>query len=438
MNLQRKIAIASILLGGLITVAALGSWMFYKSFVAPYFSGPEPPPELKEARVIVGTEFLVRSDFYRAGSNSSWLDFRDPDKLKNNLDSIVDVAVGQLDGRPGLDIGLVGKFGMTLLDTHGNLTKRITYQFAMGKIKVGPFEAEREKDSFSKLRAVDIESDGVCEILGYDGLDGATVFDHEGRVLFSRGEYAEGKSSIQEVAAGDIDGDGVLEFVAGWGYESWSGIELFDRYGNSKWKLQEDFTPGPFEIVDLDRDGKAEIVEEDGGTIKVRDVHGKVVSSAEMPVYLWHLSLCPRPGPSGQVQNLAVREGSLWLINLDGKNSVKFDAPLSLIKLKMPRRVPRMPGMSNTLEVDSEEVFRAKGVWFKVKTEQPEVLGIVARFGSIDRSLFYVYDQQGKLLYHEILPEECHAIAVLRSEDDGGVDNVLVAGETTVWRYSAR
>lgn len=436
MSLKSKLLIVAASVGGVLILMGLASWLFYRSFIAPIFALQEPPPELQEAKVILGADFLARSDFYQAGNQGSWLDFRNPDKLKSKLDSIEDLRVGELDGQPGLDIGLVGKFGMTLLDTQGQLKERITYQFATEKFKVGPFEGEREKSSFYTMRAIDIEGDGICEILGYNGMDGAIVFDHQGRVILNRGESVEGKPSIQEITAGDVDGDGVVEFVAGWGYEPWKGIELFDRSGKSRWRLQEEFLPGPFEIVDYDGDGKIEIIEKEGMSLKIRDAQGNVINNPAMPVYLWHLSLCPRPGGEGPPQNLAVREGSSWLIDLDGKNFTRFDAPLSEIKLQKTRR-SQLPG-TDEFVIDTEQVFRAKGAWIKLKKDQPKFLAVIATFATIDRSLFYVYDQQSKLIYHEILPEDCNSIAVLESESGNGAEDVLVGGETTVWRYTAR
>lgn len=436
MTFKTKLTIVAASIGGVLIVGGVVSFLLYRLVVAPLFARSEPPPELEQARVILGADLLTRSEFYKVGEKASWADFADPEKAKSNLDSIEDMAVGELDGQPGLDIGLAGTFGLSLLDIHGQMKKRITYRFAEEKVKVGPFETERQKDSFYNMRILDVEGDGVCEVLAYNGLDGAVIFDKQGRVLLSREENIDGKPSIRDVAAGDIDGDGILEFVAGWGYDP-SSIELFDRFGNSKWRLPEEFAPGPFEIVDVDGDGKPEIVEDDGRNLKIRDAQGKVISNPEMPVYLWHLSLCAKPGVKGPPQNLAVREGSLWLIDLDGKNYSKFDAPLSSIKLEKPRKLRTFPGEPDIVD-ETDDVFRAKGVWIKLKKDQPEYLAVIATFAALDRALFYVYDHTGKLVYHEILPEDGNGIAVLKSEGDNGSETLLIGGDKTVWRYTAR
>jgi hypothetical protein len=433
MSFKRTLLIFSLLFG--CAVVLVVGFVVYK--LAPFFGGRELPPELREARVVNGEGFLARSEFHRVGGQDSWRELFDPDKLKSRFDPTVDVAVGQLDGREGLDVGLVGRFGVTLLDRRGQVTGRINYQFQKETVTLGPLQSEQEQDNFGVMRLVDVEGDGACEVLGYDGLDGAALFSHQGQVLFRRGAYKQGESYIKEVAAGDVDGDGELEFVASWGYEPWNGVELFDRHGNTLWRREEPVRPGQIEMVDVDGDSRIEFVEEDGQQLKIRDAQGKVVGSASMPVYLWHLSLCPRPDGGGPPQNLAVREGSLWLIDLDGKNFSKFEAPLSQIRLDKPREMA-MPGVSDSVKFDKEEVYRARGVWVRLKQDRPKYLAVIANFGVLDRSLLYVYDERGGLVYHEILPEQCHAVAVLPPEGEGGAEEVLVGGEKTVWRYAAR
>jgi hypothetical protein len=395
----------------------------------------EVPTELREPRVITGAGLLVKSEFYQSGKGSWWRNLQDPDKLKSRLDSIQDLAVGQLDGQGDLDVGLAGQFGLTLLDRQGKVTKRIDYRFEKGK-SFGPFTTERVKDSFLDMRLHDVEGDGVCEVLGSGGLDGMALFDHQGNVVFSRGEYGgKGKPSIQEVGAGDVDGDGVKEFIVSWGYDPWKGVELLDRYGNSRWRHQEEFMPGEVVVVDVNGDGKAELVEEDGGEMKIRDTQGQITDVVEVPVYLSHISLCSQPNNQGPPQNLAVREGSVWLIDLDGKNYKKYDAPLSLIQLEKPR-VVGAPGLPDQMTFNTEEVYRAKGVWAELEKNRPKYLAVIANFAAIDRSLFYLYDAQGKLIYQEILPEECNAIAILPPENSSGREEVLVSGQKTVWRYA--
>jgi hypothetical protein len=85
---------------------------------------------------------------------------------------------------------------------------------------------------------------------------------------------------------------------------------------------------------------------------------------------------------------------------------------------------------------DTEDVFRAKGVWAELEKDRPKYLAVVANFAGIDRSLFYLYDAQGRLMYQEILHEECDAVAILPPANSSGRNQILVSGEKTIWRYA--
>lgn len=429
MTRKKIITIVSIILGcGLVVLVVFGV-LVYKSIISPLLAMNEVPPELQKPRVITGADLLVKSEFYRVGKGTSWRDLLDPDKVKSRLDSVKGMTVGQLDGQGDLDVGLAGRYGLMLLDRKGNLATRIDYRFEKEK-------SQREKDSFYNMRLLDVEGDGVCEVLGFGGLDGMVLFDHQGNVLFSRGQREEGKPSIYEVSAGDVDGDGVSEFIISWGYESSNSLELLDRNGNSKWRHEEEFLPGEMEVVDVDGDGKPELVEEHGGELNIRDNQGGVKSLVEMPVYVSQVSLLAQANTQGPPRNLAVTKGGLWLIDLDGKNHTRYDAPLSEIKLEKPR-VIGAPGVPD-VTFDTEDVYRAKGVWVELEKGRPKYLAVIANFAAIDRSLFYLYDSRGRLIYQEILPEECDAVAVLPPENSSGRDEILVSGEKTVWRYAIR
>lgn len=425
------------LCGGACVLVVLLGLFVYRQLSAP-FGTKEAPPELREARVISGAEFLSKSVFYRPGEQKgSWRDWLDREKMVVRFESNDDLAAGQLDGLPGLDVGLARSFGLTLLDREGRVTRRVNYQFEKGTASLGPLEAGRERNSFHRQRVIDIEGDGVCEVMGYGGLDGLAVFDHQGRVVLSRGPYERDKPSIQNASAGDVDGDGVLEFVASWGHEP-AGIELLDRFGNSRWRRKEEFAPGPFAVVDVDGDGRREIVEDDGEKLKLRDAEGKPLPPVKMPVYLWDIETCPGAEGDGPPRNLAVREGHVWLIDFDGKNFTKFDAPLSVVPLAKPRE-EKIPGIEHTFTEDEERVSRAAGAWVRLKKDEPKYLAVVGEFVLLDRSVFYVYDSRGKLVYHELLPEECADVVALPAEDGGdGAEEILVGGEKTVWRYAAR
>lgn len=414
----------------LIGVISISVWFVYRRIVAPLRSSKEIPAELEEARVILGADLLSRSQFVRTNQLDSWRDIRDPAKLKGSLDSIEDIALGELDGNPGLDIGIAGRFGALLFDRQGNVKERNLYEFERKMVKLGPIESETEKGMLGDMQIVDIEGDGVCEYLGRGSIHGGAVFNHQGKVLWSYGDFTEEKTAIDNLTVGDVDGDGVAEFVA-----SWEAIEVFDRHGTKRWAQEDEFS-GQVEVVDVDGDGRNEILNQSGHGMMIRDSEGQVIKKVEMPIYIGRFTLCENHHEKKPPQILTVDSGSVWLIDFDGQTTAKFDAPLSHLVKPTPRVID-MPGMSEPVTITDEDVYKAEGVWVKLIKEQPAYLAIIAQFVVMDRSIFYVYDAQGKLVYQEILPEQCSSIAVLPSEDESRQPSLLVGGEETIWRYAA-
>src|SRR6185295_3356852 len=79
---------------------------------------------------------------------------------------------------------------------------------------------------------------------------------------------------MDDLAAGDVDGDGVPEFVVG--YNGDGGIHLHDAAGKRRWR-EDDGNVWHVEVVDTDGDGRCEIVHSNaGGDLTVRDASGKV------------------------------------------------------------------------------------------------------------------------------------------------------------------
>jgi hypothetical protein len=73
----------------------------------------------------------------------------------------------------------------------------------------------------------------------------------------------------------------------------------------------------------------------------------------------------------------------------------------------------------------------------RLKEATPAFLAVVTEFAAIDRSVLYIYSTEGKLVYQEVLPEDCSSIAVLPREGRQAQE-LLIGGSETVWRYNAR
>ncbi|MCI0666062.1 MAG: hypothetical protein L0220_33825 [Acidobacteria bacterium] len=150
-----------------------------------------------------------------------------------------------------------------------------------------------------------------------------------------------------------------------------------------------------------------------------------------MPIYLAKFALCNVSG-TRKSYILAVEDGATWLTDFEGKVAARFDAPLSEISVP-PHKIPGFD-----IVIDSESIYRAEGTFVRFSKAGPEYLAIVASFAGRERSLFYVYSADGKLIYQEVLPARCNAIAALPKADGKHGQALIVGGGKLIWRYDER
>ena len=211
---------------------------------------------------------------------------------------------------------------------------------------------------------------------------------------------------------------------------------MFDRYGVKKWQQPEEYS-GPVEITDTDGDGRPEIISSGTGhTLAIRDAQGQIIRSVEMPIYFSHFSLSPSPDKKAPPQILDFDEGRLLLIDFNGKVASRLEAPFSKLLKPTPEKFD-LPNGSEPFVIDTVSIYKPEGVWVMLRKDNEPYFAVIAPFAGLDRSMFYVYDSKGKLVYQEVMPEACDAIAVLKSEDEKDVQSLLVGGKETVWRYAA-
>lgn len=422
---NKKILTWSLIISCVVLVAiALTGWVMY-SLVARLFPHrlPETPAELRQPRIVIGAEFISRNQFVTTNQGGIVLDAVD------GIGSIEDIAIGELDPHPGIDIAIAGRYGAMIVDRNGAKQSQVRYEFEVEEKKIGIFPTQRMRMILGDMQVIDIEGDGTCEYLARGSLDGAAVFSHKGKRLWSYGAFTDEKTSIDDLTAGDINGDGVSEFIAGW-----NGLELFDRHGSKGWAQPWERSLHQIEVVDVDGDRKNEIIHSSGSSLIVRDGQGQFVKEIEMPFYLSRFHLCAMPGQDERSHILAVADDHVWLVDFEGQVFEKFAAPLS--SFSRPHKVSNDdPGEIGLTETS---VYKAKGVWVRLKEVQPPFLAVVTEFAAIDRSVLYIYSTEGKLVYQEVLPEECSSIAVLSQEDGRRVQELLIGGSETVWRYNAR
>lgn len=367
------IGCAGLLLLGVLAV--VGAWLAWRRLAEPILSSQlETPAGMETASVVAGSGFLSKSVLVEDAQ----------------VGSVTDIAVGELDPSPGREIGVAGSGGALFLDEAANVKSSV----ALGGRAV-------------HVDIVDVEADGVCEFMnrGQWGCD-ASLFDHSGKTIWTYG----GSPGVDDMAAGDLDGDGALEFVVG--FNGGGGVHLLESDGKKQW-TQPDGNVWHVETADTDGDGRLEIVHSNArGEIKVRDARGNTVKQGKPAAYFSHFSLCRWPGKQDRQYALLAEDDTIWLFDFDGSSVQKFSAP------------------------ECGTLGHARGVPVKLEANQPEYLAVVVEFSRWQRSILYVFAPDGKLVYQEVLPEACGSIAAM-SVGKAASESILVGAEGKVWQFDA-
>jgi hypothetical protein len=299
------IGISSALVVFIVLVVIVG-WLFYSRFIQPFFVyRSETPTELREPRIVTGDDFLPRTQFLILPKSA----FAARGK---SIGSISDIVINKPDQNSTIEIIIAGDYGALIVDQTGTNRAQVQYQFETHKEKIGIFSTTTTNTSLGDMKIIDIEGDRVFEYLARGSIDGAAVFDNQGKRLWGYGKFTKEKTSIDDMAAGDLDGDGIDEFVV-----AWNGIELFDRYGAMKWRQEMKFGASQIEIVDTDGDGDNEIVYSKGDII-IQDKKGLIVRQVKMPTYIAKFDICLLPDKR-QPGILAVVDEYVWLTDFKGQ-----------------------------------------------------------------------------------------------------------------------
>lgn len=341
----------------------------------------EMPQELSTGKILLGKGVLEKELFYD----------------DNQLGLVTDISYGEHDSSDGAEIVIVGTRGAAFVNREGKSEKSVLFRGMQT----------------NHVDAVDIEGDGVCEFLNRGSWSvPVALIDHEGKLLWT---YSD-RPGVDDAAAGDIDGDGRLEIVVG--FNGGGGVHLLDSRGKKIWE-DKDGNVWHVEIVDVDGDGRPEIVHSNaGGQITVRDRDGHVLNrnepfpnDPEPSSYFAHFSLTQWIGKNRQYALLA-SDDKIWVFDFDATVVAQLDAPLC-------RTV----------------VGHARGTPLRLQSDKLQYYATLVAFPHWGRAILYLHDSAKKLVYQEIIPENCEAISTLAPED-GIAEILLVGAKDKVWKYS--
>jgi hypothetical protein len=376
----RKILVGIAIL--VLLIIAAGVFLYLKLQPSIRAAKAQVEEELKmlQPRLIKGKGSFERRIFYTG----------------EGLGTISQIGVGWPAVLEGADITVVGTHGADFIDSAGENKRKTRF----------PIE------QFCPVAVARMSPAGEYGYLTRDESWAvpATFFDKEGHVRWHSGGTWPG---VDDSAPGDVFGHGELSVVIG--LNGGGGLVLLDSQGHRLWRKEES-NVWHVEMLDINGDGRDEILHSNArGQLLVRDANGEVVGQYLPDSYVSGFALT-RWGEEVKpthilVPTTAKRDGcckSLFLI-LDAKG-----------KTVAERESPFGDLLKNTA---------ATPVRFRKGTEYFAVLQ--SNF-AIGRSTLLLFDNDGQILYQEILGESCIGIATLSKKDS---ERLLVGCDAKIWEY---
>lgn len=352
----------------------VGGYIMYRRFSSNSSPRLQMPAVLKTPGVLIGKGFLTQSVFFESGS----------------VGKVTDIVWGELDPKPGPELGIAGTDGAVFVDKSASLRSSVSFG-----------------DNFDRVSITDVEEDGVCEFINRGSwISKAALIDHKGRTVWRYG----GRSGVDDMAAGDVDADGIKEFAVG--FNGGGGVDLVDRDGKKRWN-KPDGNVWHVEMVDTDNDGRDEIIHSNaGGQITVRDAGGNIIQQSSPGPYFSSFSLVRFPTQTSRNYLLLAEDNHTWLFDFDGTTVRKLPAP------------------------DCGDLGDALGTPVTLVKGQPDYLAVLVEYENWDRSILYLYDSKGKLVYQEVIAQDCAAITALPL-DNSGTEALLIGAPGKVLKYTA-
>jgi hypothetical protein len=381
-------------------------------FSAQSNKAPETPG------VIKGENLLKKESFFAAGQGNTVDSPQKGDEGKFEIRGINDIAVGDLDGNAGQDVVLATGKGALVLDAGGTIIKEIPYE-------VEKVEANDSNTYFYKQKIVDVDNDGVCEFVGYDGWQIAKGIYNQSGKLVLRFKEGDSKDDAIVLAAGDLDNDGVSELFNVSGGE----IKPFS-YSPPDGEINAVFVE-TYTVFDETGDGNLELFTNPEQPL-IRDAEGKTIKKVSKPFL-----------PDGFLIEAGNKPLSMYfggnflgLFDFEGKLQAKYAAPFSEEDFGY---FESSESVSYSLKKVS--VFSAQAARVRLSAGSPEFLAVIANQSRKSYSftaMLYIYDSEGELIYQELLEDTLPKMFVMPSKNEGAAERLLISDNNKIWRYTAQ
>lgn len=461
-NILIVICVIGVIFTALIGYGIYSVYSFFNKFGD--VAAREIPNELKETKILTGKDFVKKTDFFKLdgekmaktiGKSSTISDKKKRSEYINSQTARKFYGFDDIQAC-GEEIVAVGKFGGFVFSKDGKVSREIIFEQKAEKIKILLFEHENYRTTLDNLRIYDFDGDGRCEFVSHSTIDGVVVFDGDGRAIWRYGEgnidlsivwkeRSEKKIDEENWITGafpvDLNGDGVGELIV---TRKNDGIRAFDANRNELWFQADEYPTADYEVFDYDGDGKNEILEFQSASSSLRNAqNGAKLKDLRLEYGLEKVIVLKDKNGKTSFRFFRIEDNKIKVFDISNKIVWESDAPLSEVKKAVaeipetkatPIRTGNFAVSVNDSYNQSENIYQPKAEFVKLKADQPEYLAVVASFITIPRADFYIYDSAGKLVYHELLPENAETISTFTTAN--GRQEILIGGKNTIWKYA--
>lgn len=300
------------------------------------------------------------------------------------------ISLGRFSPGAEDEIAVVGKAGAAFLTLAGEERKRVAFDRKGGRtvpVKVRP-------------------GGGWGFMNRGGGWQPVSLLDPEGRTEW---KYPlQRPPAADTMAAGDLDGDGELEFVVG--MNAGGGLRVLEASGELV-RCHKASNVFSVEVLDVDDDGTPEILHSGKGIV-IRRANGDEIAtignargsfSLLQPSKLYRMPIL-----------VCVRRNQLNLIDVEGVTVKAF----------------KLPEGGHSYAEGAVAYLKGQG-------EAPYYAFVRTIGSSGRRAALFVFDDSGELVYHEIMPVPYLAIATLRRPGQDR-ETLLIGEGASVWEYGMK
>jgi len=386
MTPKRKIIFVIAMTG--IFLILVGGWLTYRKLIAPALATWRSMPEdISVSRVTVNKLNLSKKIF---------LETEYPDET-------TDLSINENGSSKSSDLVVVSKVGAMFVDPDGKMKERISFRADDGESNNSHRRNSRVAHSF--IKSVIFKRQLYGYVTDTTLIDGTIFINKDGTVAW---RFAEGKS-VQNAKAVEQSNSDAPEYVVSYGAEN--GIDLVDSNGRKIKRIADDRAYS-LQTIRLKSANEPVIAYLDSGTehLFVRNLTGEKLRDFKLPFPFAIFVTCRYPSKDGEYRGLVLKDEKLWIFDFDGNVIATPDAPLS------------------------DKLSDVRATTVKVKENEAEYLAVTATF-DIRRTVFFLYDSNGNLVYQEILDDGNGGLLALPSVISDRED-LFIATSSKIWRYS--